>query len=406
MIRQSSGDKRTSLRVLQIVGTVGPAFGGPSHGLILLNKALRAAGVNASVLTVDYGDTSYRALTDDERRHLATTGADIQLHARSRPYRLQASVGLLLALFRQVPTADVIHMHGQYLFPHVASYLLARWFKVPYGIQLHGSMISGNRSRSWLRRVVSSVLRGSYNLLVGNRIRAKASYLMCTSEMEVDLLANALEKAKSCLIPLGVELDPPVVHDVLAARLRDVPRENCVLYLSRLAKFKHPELLLHAWAALARPDLRLVIAGPDGDLTRDTLEKLAVELDIANSVSFPGIVSGGHKTWLYQRCGLFVLPSESENFGIVIVEALISGCRIITGPQVAAGQHVVQADRGILLRNLSVQELAGVCASMLDEVARENNEDRVRGTRYATEHLSWTGTALALLEQFDKAQNR
>ena len=124
--------------------------------------------------------------------------------------------------------------------------------------------------------------------------------------------------------PIGVDLPAEP-----AGPRGDRPPERTVLFLSRLHPRKGLADLVEAWARVPRTGWRLVVAGPDSNGQRALLEArcAAGRLD---DVSFPGEVLGEAREALYARADLFVLPSFSENFGLVVAEALARGVPVIT----------------------------------------------------------------------------
>ena len=145
------------------------------------------------------------------------------------------------------------------------------------------------------------------------------------------------------VVPNGVSLRP------LSGRKREGKRGEAkgrmVLYLGRLHPLKGLDMLVEAWGKLhdaqcdgsrqgmentrTRCDWRLVIAGPDEQGTRAALERQARELGLMESITFAGPVYGGEKERLLDAADLFVLPSRSENLGLVVAEALGAGVPVI-----------------------------------------------------------------------------
>jgi glycosyltransferase involved in cell wall biosynthesis len=176
-----------------------------------------------------------------------------------------------------------------------------------------------------------------------------------------------------------------------------VKREARSLFLGRLASKKRPELLIHAWAHAAISGGQLVIAGADGDITRRELEALAARLGVSDSVVFTGEVDASEKTWLYQNSATFVLPSENENFGLTIVEAMLGGCQIICSQEVATSRYVREADAGevILMGEGPLSDALRVAADHPEDV-------RLAGQRahlFAKSNLTWEPLAQFLVSQ-------
>lgn len=135
---------------------------------------------------------------------------------------------------------------------------------------------------------------------------------------EIDSKCPGLEYAT---IPNGIEVPD---------ELPTLQRERRLLFLSRIHPKKGLIELVRAFA-VANPDgWKLQITGPDdaghGDEVRREIERLGIE----SRVEWTGPIDGTEKWRQYSRCGVFVLPSHSENFGVVVGEALAAGSPVIT----------------------------------------------------------------------------
>ena len=108
--------------------------------------------------------------------------------------------------------------------------------------------------------------------------------------------------------------------------------KKIVLFLGRVTPVKRVDMLLRAWAALSAEsdEWMLVIAGPDWRGYGARMQLLADSCGVFSRTVFTGSVEGDLKRGLLGLSDVFVLPSECENFGITIAEALASGCPVIT----------------------------------------------------------------------------
>ena len=105
-----------------------------------------------------------------------------------------------------------------------------------------------------------------------------------------------------------------------------------ILFLSRIHVKKGIEFLLEAVAALKErlEGYTVRIAGEGEAEYIEQLRQKALQLDIQDKVDFCGGVYGDRKWELFREADLFVLPTYSENFGIVVAEALACGTPVIT----------------------------------------------------------------------------
>ena len=103
-----------------------------------------------------------------------------------------------------------------------------------------------------------------------------------------------------------------------------------ILCLSRIHRKKGLMHLVEAWNNLRPQGWRVVIAGQDDAGYRGELESAIRRFKLTDDFIFHGFVSMEEKAQLYREADLFVLPTYSENFGLVVPEALSHGIPVIT----------------------------------------------------------------------------
>ncbi|BAU66921.1 glycosyl transferase group 1 [Stanieria sp. NIES-3757] len=150
-----------------------------------------------------------------------------------------------------------------------------------------------------------------------------------------------------------------VDHPWLKRKIKPV-----IISVARLAKQKNFPLLLNAFSlVLTHIDAKLIILGEGSE--RKSLEKLTRELDLENKVSFPGECQN---PWKYMsKADLFVLPSQEEAFGLVLVEAMACGLPVIATDAIAGGPRSIINDNryGLLIANKDVNALADAIIKVL-----------------------------------------
>jgi glycosyltransferase involved in cell wall biosynthesis len=149
-----------------------------------------------------------------------------------------------------------------------------------------------------------------------------ASCLHATSQLEAVGMRQVGLTAPIAVHPNGVDL--PALTSVAAQPFRTVA------YLSRLHPKKGLGMLLDCWAAARLVGWKLKIAGTGEPVYERELRASAMSLGIAEQVEWMGELNDESKWDFLVQADFFVLPSYSENFGIVVAEALASGLPVIT----------------------------------------------------------------------------
>lgn len=287
-----------------MIAGLDPRDGGPAYSVPGLCAALGNAGWSAPILTVRSeacGDRPGVRTFPQAATRVPVFGA------------VRLSPGLRRAARESARRADVVHAHGLWLMPNVATGHAAATAGKPLVVSPRGMLAPAALQFSAMRKRVfwHALQRHAY---------ARAAAWHATSAQEADEIRAFGITAPIAVIPNGIDL-PGFIADHAEAR----PRRT-MLFLSRLHPKKGLTVLLAAWAALApdRPEWDLVIAG-DGDAGH----RAGLEAQVAGSgiprVAFAGPVHGADKNALLSRADLFVLPTRSENFGIAVAEALAAG---------------------------------------------------------------------------------
>ena len=150
-------------------------------------------------------------------------------------------------------------------------------------------------------------------------------------------------------------------------------------------------------------DARLILCGPDEDGTRAALEKQVAELGLADSVVFNEPVHGDAKWRLIESADCVVLPSRSENFGLVVAEALACGKPAIATH--GAPWQVLENAPGEGRLGWWVETSSAGLATAIGALCTCSDEDLddmgCHGRIYAWRELSWDKAAAAILREIE-----
>lgn len=279
----------------------------------------------------------------------------------------------------------VVHDHGVWLPTNHRVALLTRELGIPRVLSPRG-MLS-----AWALDYQRQKKRVAW-LLYQRRDLQSAMVLHATSQEEAADMRSLGLRQPVAILPNGVEVP------ITSARLVTDSRERYALFLSRVHPKKGLLNLVAAWARVRPLGWRLLIAGPSEAGHRSEVEQLAANLGIQSQIEFVGTVDDRAKWDLYRGASLFVLPTFSENFGIVIAEALASGVPVIT--TVGAPWRALSEHRSGWWIDIGVEPLVQALAD-----ATSMNPDQLfamgkRGREFVRRELSWDRIATQMRQVY------
>jgi glycosyltransferase involved in cell wall biosynthesis len=331
------------VRILHVIGSLAPRYGGPSGWVPQLAAQVAKRGHEVEIVTTNADVAG--TLDVPLGRAIDWAGAPTTFHPLSTPRRFITSWSMLADLRRRVRACDVVHIHGLYRFHSIVASMVARRRQVPYVIQPHGALDPWHRGRG--RRA-----KDLYHLLVEDPIIRGASAIVCTSGREEQSIRDLGYRGPTWVIPGAIDADAlrePAAPSLLE-QMGIHPDARVVTFLGRISAKKGVPLLVESFGQTAEefPDAHLIIAGPDDEGIGQRLASLITQAGLADRVSFMGLVAGPEKRALLQRSDVFVLPSADESFGSAVVEAMAVGCPVIVSPQVAIEDVVRESGAGLV----------------------------------------------------------
>lgn len=173
-----------------------------------------------------------------------------------------------------------------------------------------------------------------------------------------------------------------------------------ISYIGRIAPIKGLNSLCSAYAQVAAKDWQLVIIGPDQENHLAELQALAKKLNITESVVFAGAKFGNELQEAYSNSDIFVLPSYSENFGSVVVEALAHRVPVIT-TKGTPWQELEDRQCGWWI-DIGVEPLVEALQKAMSLSDEERKAMGERGRKLVEEEYTWDAAVKAMVNGYIK----
>jgi glycosyltransferase involved in cell wall biosynthesis len=357
------------VKLLRIIRTLNPEGGGPMEGVRQITPYLTALGVSTTVASLDSPDAPW---LQDQPFQAVGLGPVVGSYGYRRA--LPACIHTL------AHEHDAVIIHGIWQYHAYATWRALRGSDIPYFVYTHGML------DPWFKRTypLKHLKKWAYWPWADYRVLRDATAVLFTTEQERLLARQSfwLYKANELVVGYGTSAPPSDAErqrQAFYGRFPQLRGQRILLFLSRIHPKKGVDLLIEAFAAVARADprLQLVIAGPDQVGWQAALQQRAAELGIADRITWPGMLSGELKWGAFRCAELFCLPSHQENFGIVVAEALACGLPVAIAEPVNISAEVAAAGAGLV----HADTVAGTSAALRQWLALPADQQGQMGQR-------------------------
>ncbi|RJR21272.1 MAG: glycosyltransferase family 1 protein [Nitrospiraceae bacterium] len=181
----------------------------------------------------------------------------------------------------------------------------------------------------------------------------------------VDLFEAPEGKVEVIYEGFGDEFNPRGMDEIKRAKNNYGIEGNYMLYVGNFAPHKNVEGILKAYAKIKhelRREYKLVLGGKK-DGGRNKMERLCVELGIAEQAIFTGFIENKHLPAIYSGAEVFLFPSFYEGFGLPPLEAMACGTPVISSKRSCIPE--ILGDAAVLVDPLNSDEMARAIEDVL-----------------------------------------
>lgn len=351
------------MRILRLCVRFPPAPGGVEFQLLAICKELQKRGHDIQVFTSDlYSEIPWKKL---DKPYLNVEGIPVR---RFKAYSLKGDFqysiipSMLDAVLKE--KWDIIHAHSYGFFPsHVASVARRRKRgKFVFTPHFHpGETTWGGAKRRRFRDI--------YDSIFAKKVIFAADKIICVSKGEMDLAVNAgFSPNKIEIVPDSVDISRFEGLQSGSFKEKYGIYDEYVLFVGRLAKNKGLEHLVEAVPEVLKgfPQVKFVLIGED-ERMQEKLQRRAKKLGVEDSILFLGALSHDEVSMAFMDCEVFVLPSEFEAFGIVLIEAMAAEKPCVATSVGGIPSVVKDKETGILVEYGNSGQLAEAICSFLGD---------------------------------------
>ena len=385
--------------------------GGLNVYVVELSRRLAALGVEVDVITRATSSElppSVELTPGVTVRHV-TAGPFEGLAKEDLPAQLCAFTSGLMRVEAARPPGwyDLIHSH--YWLSGQTAWLAAERWDVPLVHSMHTMAKVKN-----LTLADDDAPEPAARAIGEAQVVAAADRLVANTDAEARQLVELYDAYADqvSVVPPGVDLDlfAPGPRGVARKEL-DLPEDALVLlFVGRIQPLKAPDVLLRAAAELVERDPQLrsrlvvaIVGGPSGSglAKPEALQRLAADLGLADLVRFvPPQPQDQLPDW-YRAADLTVVPSYSESFGLVAVEAQACGTPVVAAAVGGLGTAVDHGHTGLLVAGHEPADYARAIERLVrdQELRRRMSEAALRHART----FGWPRTAEDTLQVYEQA---
>lgn len=355
------------MKILHVINSLSRSCGGPSRSVQGLVAGLNSAGIEAWLMTLQCGDKPWVA------------GVDFFINGE--PFEK--------AVVQVNP--QIVHIHGIWSLELHRCVSVCRRLKIPYIIAPRGMLEPWSLKYKWFKKRIARWLYQDNDL-------KNAAMLHATATSEAEQFRKLGFVNPVIVSPNGVNV-PSKNLDV-----KNNTNSRRILFVGRMHPKKGVMELIEAWKSVKMLGWSCeLVYTVSGDFEKEYERKVKAkveEQEMKDWFIFTGALNDEEKWTAYARADLFVLPTYSENFGIVIAEALWAGVPVIT-TNGTPWQELEEHKCGWWI-DIGVEPLVAALQEAMALSDDERHAMGLRGRMLVKEKYTWEAVVKSMVQGYEE----
>jgi len=331
---------KKKIKILRIIPSLNPKYGGPSQATIYSSNILQKKGIKVDILTCD------------NKKEVFFRSSKIKIINKG-PSLLGTywfSLKLFFWLKRNKKKYDAFIVHGIWHFNTLMARLL---IKKKYYVFLHGQLdpFFKNDFIKLIKKKIYWFLFEKNNLL-------NAKSILLTSKGEMQTLKNTFvntDKIIKNIVGYGIvksKFNKKKAINIFYKKFPNFKNKKFLLFLGRFHEKKGCDILIKALNKLSKKNIKInvFLAGPDVKF-KNKLQILSKNYGLENNVFWSDIIVGDLKWGAISASSGMVLASHGENFGVSLAESLSCSKPVLTTYKVNIYKEILKYKAGLVSKN-------------------------------------------------------
>ena len=330
---------KNKIKILNIIQTLNPAYGGIATPIVDISAMLINNGFKVDILTYDNKNISY------------VKSNKVKIYNKGPGYgKYTFSINLFLWLLKNRKNYDYFIIHGIWHFSSLISRIL---LKNNYFVFLHGGL-DPYFSKNFFKKIKKIIY---WNLIEKKNLLNCKSLLLTTNHEKRLLDHTFVNTQKITKNVVGYGIAKPKINKIKCINLfyKKFPYfkdKRFLLFLGRFDKKKGLEILINSIKKLSKKNIKitLLLVGQN-NAYKDTLKVLCKKNRLEENIFWSDLLIGDLKWGSILASSGMVLSSHGENFGVSLAESLSCSKPVLTTYKVNIYDHIIKYDAGLISKN-------------------------------------------------------